>query len=344
MKYTKQDSCQQCGRKHDKAKCPAYGEKCRKCGKLNHFAIVCRSQPARPIPDENNQKRRENNQYRHRENKPGRKEYQNRKPSRQDDRKSNRKFADGKPQIRHVERTEETSDTSSTDSSNDEDFIQYLRIKQAYVNRKRISESCTVKINDLPMEIEPDTGSDANIMDEEQFQQLQKMRPEIRLKKSRTKLRALLQDIPVLGECSVMIKNQTRQTRTRIIVVRGKMDSLPLIGRPTLSNLGMVLIDETGNLRKPTEQETNKVKKTTTTQPKLQEILKKYEERFQGIGKAKRDGQDIEIHLPMNENATPIAQKPRRVPYHLLEPLEERINEFVESDIIEKVPEHEAIE
>ena len=212
------------------------------------------------------------------------------------------------------------------------------------MNRKRISESCTVKINDLPMEIEPDTGSDANIMDEEQFQQLQKMRPEIWLKKSRTKLCALLQDIPVLGECSVIIKNQTRQTRTHIIVIRGKMDSLPLIGRPTISNLGMVLIDETGNLTKPTEQETNKVKKTTTTQPKLQEIFKKYEERFQGIGKAKRDGQDIEINLPMNENATPIAQKPRRVPYHLLEPLEERINEFVERDIKEKVPEHEAIE
>ena len=208
MKYTKQDSCQRCGRKHDKAKCPAYGEKCRKCCKLNHFAIVCRSQPARPIPDENNQKRRENYRYRHRENKPGRKEYQNRKPSRQDDRKSNRKFADGKPQIRHVERAEETSDTSSTDSSNDEDFIQHFRIKQATrVNRKRISESCTVKINDVPIEIEPDTGSDANIVDEEQFQQLQKMRPEIGLKKSRTKLRALLQDIPVLGECSVIIKN-----------------------------------------------------------------------------------------------------------------------------------------
>ena len=104
----------------------------------------------------------------------------------------------------------------------------------------------------------------------------------------------------------------------------------------------MVLIDETGNLTKPTEQETNKVKKTTATQPKLQEILKKYEERFQGIGKANRDGQHIEIHLPMHENATPIAQKPRRVPYHLLEPLEERINEFVENDIIEKVPGHEA--
>jgi hypothetical protein len=106
----------------------------------------------------------------------------------------------------------------------------------------------------------------------------------------------------------------------------------------------MVLIDETGGLAKQTEKETTEVKKTTTTNRKLEKILQRYEDRFHGIGKAKRDGKDIEIHLPMNENATPIAQKPRRVPYHLLDPLEERINEFVESDIIEKVPEHEAIE
>ena len=59
---------------------------------------------------------------------------------------------------------------------------------------------CTVYINDVETQIELDTGSDANVMDEEQFAQLQKLRPEIRLKKSRTKLRALLQDILVLEE------------------------------------------------------------------------------------------------------------------------------------------------
>lgn len=41
VKYTKNDSCQRCGGKHGKASCPAYGAKCRKCGKQNHFAIVC---------------------------------------------------------------------------------------------------------------------------------------------------------------------------------------------------------------------------------------------------------------------------------------------------------------
>ena len=45
----------------------------------------------------------------------------------------------------------------------------------------------------------------------------------------------------------------------------------------------------------------------------------------------------------MKEDAIPIAQKPRRVPYHLIEPLQGRIEEFIAKDIMEKVPDHEAI-
>lgn len=44
----------------------------------------------------------------------------------------------------------------------------------------------------------------------------------------------------------------------------------------------------------------------------------------------------------MKEDSIPIAQKPRRVPYHLIEPLQNRIEEFVTNDM-EKVPDHEAI-
>lgn len=35
--------CKYCGRDHQKGKCPAYGEKCRKCGKINHFSTKCMS-------------------------------------------------------------------------------------------------------------------------------------------------------------------------------------------------------------------------------------------------------------------------------------------------------------
>ena len=35
--------CNNCGKQHAKRQCPAYGQKCHKCGKLNHFAKYCRS-------------------------------------------------------------------------------------------------------------------------------------------------------------------------------------------------------------------------------------------------------------------------------------------------------------
>ncbi|KAJ8386329.1 hypothetical protein AAFF_G00174260 [Aldrovandia affinis] len=38
-------ACRNCGRLHKPRQCPAYNMDCRKCGKKNHFAAVCRSNP-----------------------------------------------------------------------------------------------------------------------------------------------------------------------------------------------------------------------------------------------------------------------------------------------------------
>ena len=35
--------CAYCGLQHDRRKCPAYGRACKACGRMNHFASVCRS-------------------------------------------------------------------------------------------------------------------------------------------------------------------------------------------------------------------------------------------------------------------------------------------------------------
>lgn len=43
----------------------------------------------------------------------------------------------------------------------------------------------------------------------------------------------------------------------------------------------------------------------------------------------------------MKQDAIPIAHNPRRVPYHLMEPLQSRIKEFIAKDIMEKA--HEVI-
>lgn len=38
-------NCKYCGNSHQRGKCPAYGTKCDKCDKYNHYASVCRSDP-----------------------------------------------------------------------------------------------------------------------------------------------------------------------------------------------------------------------------------------------------------------------------------------------------------
>lgn len=39
----RQGKCKYCGSSHARGNCPAYGKKCRKCGKSNHFQKVCKS-------------------------------------------------------------------------------------------------------------------------------------------------------------------------------------------------------------------------------------------------------------------------------------------------------------
>ena len=36
-------NCRYCGKSHSSGNCPAFGKKCQKCGKDNHFKVVCKS-------------------------------------------------------------------------------------------------------------------------------------------------------------------------------------------------------------------------------------------------------------------------------------------------------------
>ena len=224
-----------------------------------------------------------------------------------------------------------------SDTSRDECFVHHLKIHKA--TSQGIQKTCTILINGIETIVEPETGADTNIMDEYQFRKLQTAIPEMALQESTIKLKALNHDLPIMGECTVKLENQTRAITATIVVVKGKINSLPLLGRPHLDELGMLKIDETGGLKEPNKA----VKKIENENPELEKILDRYKNLFQGVGKATRDSQEIQIHLPMKEDAIPIAQKPRCVPYHLIEPLQNRIEEFVANDIMEKVCDHEAI-
>ena len=313
--------CGRCGRKHTQ-KCPAFGATCTACGKRNHYANVCKSNP------------QEKKGFR-----PQQTRYPKDSRTRRDQRgrRNHRRSNNRNGKIHQVSGHEEIDRKSdSSDTSSDDCFIHHLKIHKA---SQSIQKTCTILINGIETTVEPDTGADTNIMDEYQFRKLQTERPEMALEESKIKLKALTHDLPIMGECTVKIENQTRETEATIVVVQGKIDSLPLLGRPSLDELGMLKIDETGRLKEPNKA----VKKIENENPELEKILNRYKNLFEGVGKATRDGQEIQIHLPMKEDAIPTAQKPRRVPYHLIEPLRDRIEEFIKNDIMEKVPDHEAI-
>jgi hypothetical protein len=175
-------------------------------------------------------------------------------------------------------------------------------------------------------------------LDEHQFWKFQQA-PEVQLKDTKTRLTALKEELLVLGKATVEMSNAARTVHTTIIVIGGKIDS-PFIRRQTLEMLGMPLNDETGGLKNRNKNIKDVKHKNSKHQTEHKTILDTFEQRFTGIGNAMGDGKEIQIQIPMEVNATQIAQKPRRVPYQLTEPLKKRLEEFQENDIIEPVPVH----
>ena len=55
------------------------------------------------------------------------------------------------------------------------------------------------------------------------------------------------------------------------------------------------------------------------------------------IGKAKMN----EVSLIIDDNFTPVVQKPRRIPFNLLDRAENKIHDLLDQDIIERVPENQ---
>ena len=66
----------------------------------------------------------------------------------------------------------------------------------------------------------------------------------------------------------------------------------------------------------------------------LQEILCQYPSCFDGIGKLR----DYKVNLHVDPTCKPVAEPPRRIPYHLKDRVDEAISEMARNDVIEEHP------
>lgn len=102
----------------------------------------------------------------------------------------------------------------------------------------------------------------------------------------------------------------------------------------------MIKFDATGGLKEPNRDQIKTINKVQAGNEELDNTK-------DGLKVSERQNATAKIlksiyHLKVTHNV-PIAQKPRRVPYHLMDPMKKRMEEFVEKDIMEKVPDHESI-
>ena len=124
--------------------------------------------------------------------------------------------------------------------------MQIKMIKKKYGLEKTVP----LMVNDINIRAEPDSGADVNVMDEHQYRALlHRSDCKMDLRKSSTRLRTLQNDlhVPIKGEFDAILRNQTCGKHARFLVIKGKINSPPLISKDTLIDLGMLQIRENGS-------------------------------------------------------------------------------------------------
>ena len=208
-----------------------------------------------------------------------------------------------------------------------------------------------MKLNDVDVQMEADSGADVNIMDEHQFKAFVHRSSDKRvLQPSNVQLYTLQHKLDVKGEFRATIRNDTCGRLVTFVVVFGRIKSPPLIGMETLIGLGMLEIQPNGSLAEPNSLRisndgcaANTVEDTGMQD--MKDLVAKYSHLFEGIGKMedKKRGKEISERFYMKTSAIPVAQKPRSVPHYLQEPIKEWLDLGLTGYIFEKVPDDEPI-
>ena len=168
--------------------------------------------------------------------------------------KQRNQFSDNRRDRGDVRRATNESDTD--DSESDEDRDQDKKENKVSDFEKTVP----IVINDVIVHMKPDSGADVNVMDEYHYKALERKSYEnLALHDSSTRLGTLQNELHVSGEFKATAGNETRGTATTFVVVKGKINSPPLLGRRTLIKLGMLEIRPDGSLK-----ESNELRRTDT--------------------------------------------------------------------------------
>lgn len=162
-----------------------------------------------------------------------------------------------------------------------------------------------------------DTGASIDIIDELAFNTLQQQRP-VALQRSSTRIFAYgaRNQLPVMGQFHATLECSTGVTNTQVHVIKGNFGCL--LSYQTASALGLIMLN------------INNVRPGHSTH---EQLLTEYAHLFNGIGTLK----NFEVKLHIDDTVTPVAQNPRRIPFHIRQKVSDALNKLESDGIIEKV-------
>ena len=160
--------------------------------------------------------------------------------------------------IRRATNEFETDDSESDDNGDPhfiDETVRHLTVGKIKVNKVNdFEKTVPIVINDVIVHIEPDSGVDVNVMDEYHYKAFKRKSYEnLALHDSSTRLSTLQNKLHVSGELKATAHNETRETDTTFVVVKGKINLQPLLGRRTLIELRMLEIRQDRRLKESNE-------------------------------------------------------------------------------------------
>ena len=259
--------CRNCGLiwPHTTGPCPAKGQQCYNCGKLNHFAKVCRSKPT----------------------------------------------SSNKPEITQMPKNDAANQiTADPDSSSDDEYMYALNMDAPVSKVPTVS----VQISGTTVNMIIDTGASIDILDEPTYNKVHQHN-NILLTPSLKRLFSYgsSTQLKVLGSFQSLISVDDAQCVSTFHVLEGNHGSL--LSYATAVKLGILQL------------QVNLIESSSN------HFLNQYPSVFKGIGKLT----GVEVMLHIDPDVSPVAQKPRRIPFHLRKKVEQELLALEQQNIIEKV-------
>jgi len=200
-------------------------------------------------------------------------------------------------------------DEKGGDESTDEEYTYRITLHSM---RDKIQPFTAVTIGGKRVKCLIDSGAGVNVINTCSFNQLENIH--ITPTSKRIYGYRSSEPLPVIGkfEAEIMSGVTSKSTVTQFCVVNGCDGNL--IGYETATDLGLLHIIN------------------SVLTPKVDNIIEDYKDGFEGLGKMK--GRTAKLHV--NDRAKPLAQKYRRLPFHIRDQVEAELKNLEDLDIIER--------